>query len=127
MNRPYRIPAAPEGLARPTEADIRRFVVRFYEVVRADPELGPVLERRIGGAWDAHLDRMVDFWSSILLASGRYAGNPLEKHRAVAEIESRHFDRWLELFESVLLAELDEPLARDVIGRAHRMRLVLDR
>jgi hemoglobin len=127
MIQPTRYAAAPESPARPSEADIRRFVVRFYEVVRADPELGPIFERRIGGSWDAHLDRMVDFWSSILLASGRYAGNPLEKHRAVAEIESRHYDRWLELFESVLRNELDEPLARDVVGRARRMRLVLDR
>ena len=120
-------PLACERPARPTEDDIRRFVVRFYEVVRADPELGPIFERRISGSWDEHLDRMVDFWSSILLSSGRYAGNPLEKHRAVPEIESRHYDRWLELFESVLASELDESLARDVLGRAHRMRLVLDR
>lgn len=113
--------------ARPSEADIRRFVERFYAEVRADPELGPVFERRIGAAWDAHLDRMVDFWSSILLGTGRYRGNPLEKHQAVPEIRSDHYDRWLALFETVLTRELPEPVARDVVARAHRMRLVLDR
>lgn len=117
----------PATRARPTEADIRRFVVRFYAEVRRDPDLGPIFEERIGDHWPDHLDRMVDFWSSILLASGRYSGNPLEKHRAVAGIESRHFDRWLELFESVLARELDSALAADVVARAHRMRSVLDR
>ena len=116
-----------ERAGRPTEDEIRRFVVRFYAAVREDPELGPIFERRIGDDWDPHLDRMVDFWSTVLLATGRYTGNPLEKHAAVHEIRSEHYDRWLALFETVLLSELDEPLARDVVARARRMRLVLDR
>jgi hemoglobin len=115
------------GPARPTEQDIERFVTRFYAEVRKDPELGPIFEERIGAHWPEHLGRMVDFWSSILLATGRYQGNPLEKHAAVPGIESRHFDRWLELFESVLQRELAPAIARDVVGRARRMRLVLDR
>ena len=127
MITPIRSYSPPEPSARPSEAEIRRFVERFYAAVREDPELGPIFERRIGGAWDAHLDRMVDFWSSVLLASGRYRGNPLEKHAAVPEIRSAHYDRWLALFESVLERELDPAIARDVVARAHRMRLVLDR
>ena len=119
--------STPERGARPSEADIRRFVHAFYAEVRRDPELGPIFDANIGDAWDAHLDRMVDFWSTILLATGRYTGNPLAKHQAVPEIRSAHYDRWLALFETVLTAELDEPIARDVITRAHRMRLVLDR
>ena len=77
--------------SRPTEEDIRRFVARFYEAVREDTELGPIFEARIGSAWDAHLERMVDFWSTVLLASGRYRGNPLETHRTIAGLESRIF------------------------------------
>ena|SRR5688500_14005525 len=119
-------PAPPARSARPTEAEIRGFVHAFYTEVRRDPELGPVFESRIGDHWDGHLGRMVDFWSSILLASGRYAGNPREKHAAVPAIRSEHYDRWLALFEVVLFRELEEPLARDVLARAHRMRLVLD-
>jgi hemoglobin len=117
---------AVERRARPSEEQIRRFVNTFYGEVRGDPDLGPIFEAKIGDHWDAHLDRMVDFWSSILLASGRYAGNPRAKHSAVPEIRSEHFDRWLALFEGVLFRELEEPLARDVLARAHRMRMVLD-
>jgi hemoglobin len=112
---------------RPSEADIRRFVVHFYTAVRADPELAPIFEERLADRWDEHLDRMVDFWSSVLLASGRYRGNPLEVHRAIPRLESRHYDRWLALFETSVGEVVDEWLARDVVGRARRMRVVLDR
>ena len=113
--------------ARPTEADIRRIVETFYARVRVDPELGPIFEGRIGAGWDAHLDRMVDFWSGVLLATGRYRGNPLEKHASIPGLESHHYDRWLTLFEAVLSEVVDEHLARDIGARARRMRVVLDR
>ena len=121
------VPNPPVAQARPTEHEIERFVDRFYAEVRRDPELGPIFEARIGAHWTEHLDRMVDFWSSILLATGRYQGNPMEKHAAVPEIESHHYDRWLEIFESVLGRELEGDMARDIVARARRMRLALDR
>ena len=123
----YQISARPKGSARPTEEDIRRFVLRFYAAVRADTELGPIFEGRIGDRWDSHLERMVDFWSSVLLASGRYTGSPLDVHRAIPGIESSHYDRWLDLFEATLHDVLEEPIASDVVARARRMRVVLDR
>jgi hemoglobin len=113
--------------ARPSEADIRRLVETFYARVREDAELGPIFESRIGARWDAHLDRMVDFWSSVLLATGRYRGNPLEKHASIPGLESHHYDRWLALFDGVLSELFDEHVARDIGARARRMRVVLDR
>jgi len=118
---------APAREGRITEEEIRAFVEAFYGRVREDPELGPVFDRRVGDAWGAHMDRMVDFWSSVLLASGRFRGDPLGTHRRIEELRSDHFDRWLELFEEVLGQVLSEPKAADVLGRARRMRMVLDR
>jgi hemoglobin len=112
---------------RPTEEEIRRLVVHFYAAVRADAELGPIFEARLAGRWDEHLGRMVDFWSSVLLASRSYRGNPLETHRSIPGLESRHYDRWLAIFEASVAAVLDEWKARDVLARAQRMRVVLDR
>src|SRR6185437_7027464 len=46
-----------------------------------------------------HLQTMCDFWSSVLLMTGRYHGQPMRKH-APLPIGGVHFDRWLELFEA---------------------------
>lgn len=112
---------------RPTEDQIRRMVDTFYRRVRNDDLLGPVFEEKIGSDWDAHLDRMVDFWSTVLLASGRYRGNPIESHRRIAGLGGAHFDRWLALFRPVTREVFQEGLAEDVYGRALRMRMVLER
>jgi hypothetical protein len=51
-----------------------------YAKVRADSELGPIFKRAIPGDWGPHLATMHDFWSSIMLTSGRYKGNPVAVH-----------------------------------------------
>ena len=51
---------------------------------------------------------MTDFWSSVMLTSGRYSGNPMIKHVRQKAIRPAHFMRWLELFEQTA-AELFTP------------------
>jgi len=103
------------------EPRIRRMVDHFYEQVRADPMLGPVFESRLAGRWPAHLDKMVDFWTSALLGAGRYAGNPRAAHAALPDISPRHFERWLELFEETLAATFDDADAAQIHARARAM------
>ncbi len=110
-----------------TEAGIREMVETFYARVRDDGLLAPIFQARLSGSWPAHMDRMVDFWSSVLLASGRYRGDPRARHRAIEEMRPEHFDRWLELFEGVLVEVFPSHVASDVLWRARRMRLVLER
>jgi hemoglobin len=83
----------------PSEADIARLVDAFYAKVRVDPELGPVFNRAIPGDWGPHLATMRNFWSSVMLTSGRYKGNPVAVHQRVDGIELALFDRWLALFD----------------------------
>ncbi len=116
--------AQPEG--RPTPVQIREMVEAFYVQVRTDPLLGPVFAQRITD-WSPHLDRMTAFWSGILLAQGGYIGDPIGKHRAIAELEPAHFDRWLELFHAVVSEQFDPGMAANIYGRALRMRVVLER
>lgn len=80
------------------EAMIARLVRAFYAKVQQDPLLGPVFDQRIVD-WELHLQRMCTFWSSVALMSGRYHGQPMEKHEPLA-VDGRHFDRWLALFEA---------------------------
>lgn len=57
------------------EAMIERLVRGFYERVRGDDLIGPIFAARISD-WEPHLQRMIAFWSSVALLSGRYHGRP---------------------------------------------------
>ncbi|HRD28658.1 MAG TPA: group III truncated hemoglobin [Caulobacter sp.] len=81
-----------------TEAMIADLVHAFYGRVRQDPVLGPIFDRAIGDGWDEHLARLCDFWSSVLLMTGRFKGAPMAAHARLPEIEAPHFRRWLALF-----------------------------
>ena len=100
---------------------IRVLVDTFYERVRDDPELGPIFNDVIGGNWDAHLQTMVKFWSSVMLSSGVYKGTPMPKHVVLKDLKEEHFDVWLGHF-STTTTELFEPeIARDFVVRAERV------
>lgn len=79
------------------ETMIEALVHRFYAKIRADSVLAPVFAARIAD-WDGHLERMCAFWSSVVLMTGRYHGQPMQKHNPLP-VSAAHFDRWLELFE----------------------------
>jgi hemoglobin len=104
-----------------TEEIIRDVVSEFYRRVRDDDRLGPVFEARIHD-WDAHLVRMVDFWSAALLRSGRYSGRPVQAHRAIPGIAAADFDRWIELFERTVHDLCPTGQAEAFLVRALRMR-----
>jgi hemoglobin len=79
-----------------TEHMIAELVATFYGRVRQDPLLAPIFARV--NDWDEHLAKLRAFWSSVVLMSGRYHGQPMQAHFPLS-IEPRHFDRWLALFE----------------------------
>ncbi|HEV2185628.1 MAG TPA: group III truncated hemoglobin [Stellaceae bacterium] len=67
------------GTASISEPAIATLVSRFYGKARRDPTIGPLFEHAIED-WDEHLDKLRDFWSSVMLTSGRYKGNPMAAH-----------------------------------------------
>ena len=79
-----------------TEPAIAALVDRFYGKARRDPIIGPVFEDAVED-WDEHLDKLCDFWSSVMLTTGRYKGNPMAAHMK-QPIEPAFFDRWLALW-----------------------------
>lgn len=84
-----------------TEEDIARLVPRFYARVRADEVLGPIFNRAIGD-WPRHLGKLEAFWSSVMLTSGRYKGQPMVAHLRHAEhMTLENFSRWLALWIEV--------------------------
>ncbi len=80
------------------ETQIGELVNRFYAKVREDEMLGPIFAEAIGDHWDSHLATMQMFWSSIILGSASYKGNPMAVHLRLPNLNPRHFDRWLSLW-----------------------------
>lgn len=98
------------------DAMIETLVHAFYARVRQDALLGPVFKARVSN-WSEHLQRMCSFWSSVALMSGRYHGQPMQKHLPLP-VEAPHFDRWLELFRQTA-RDVCPPKAADLfIARA---------
>jgi len=103
-----------------TEPMIRTLVETFYGRVRRDPLLGPIFEPVLAESWDAHIGLLIDFWSSVVLRTGRYGGQPHAAHAGLP-LESAHFRRWLALFEDTA-REVCPPAAAEVfVDRAHRI------
>ncbi len=104
-----------------TEESIHRLVDDFYDKIRADPELGPIFVRAIPGDWGSHLATMRKFWSSVMLTSGRYKGDPVAVHRNVDGIEKELFDRWLRLFYQTSRELFVDDIADALLERAARI------
>ena len=95
--RKDRTQLAPGYAVGVTEEMIEQLVHAFYARVRAEPVLGPIFNGAIDD-WDEHLEKLCDFWSSVLLMTGRFKGRPMAVHVQVPDIQPAHFARWLDLF-----------------------------
>ena len=100
------------------EEMIRTLVHGFYARIREDEEIGPIFNGAIGDGWDAHLAKMCDFWSSVMLMTGRYKGNPMVVHSRLKTVRPEHFERWLELFRQTARTVCPAEIAELFIGRA---------
>lgn len=121
----------PEGL---DEAMIGAVVDEFYARARRDDVIGPVFNRVIPDAeWPAHLAKIADFWSSMLLGTGRYDGRPMPKHMAIPELSDAHFMRWLRLFRETVEELCPPDIAAlftersERIGNSFRMNIYMRR
>jgi hemoglobin len=80
------------------EDGLSRVVTAFYARIRKDAELGPIFNDAIQD-WPEHLEKLTDFWSSVMLTSGRYKGRPVPAHLKHADhITPALFQRWLTLW-----------------------------
>jgi hemoglobin len=110
-----------------TEEMIHNVVHTFYASIRTDPALGPIFKRVIGENWDPHLVKMCDFWSSVLLMTGRFEGDPMAKHVAVGGIRPTHFARWLHLFRQTVEKLCPQPAAEMFVMRSEMIARSLQR
>ncbi len=104
-----------------TDPDLAALVDRFYARVRADEQLGPIFNGAVED-WPEHLRTLSSFWSSVMLGSGTYKGNPMAVHlRHVAAITPELFQRWLGLWRAVTDESLPPAAAAALQEKAGRI------
>jgi len=81
-------------------AAIATLVNDFYADIRQESLLGPIFNGAVKDNWEPHLARMVDFWCSVMLASGEFKGNVFGTHMQIQGVDPEHFRRWFGLFET---------------------------
>ncbi len=107
-----------------TDDNIRNLIDFFYQKVRVDKELGPIFLETIGNndeAWKPHLQKLYNFWSSIMLGSGLYHGNLFQKHRMLPPFDIELFDNWLVLFGGCARELFIQEIAEQFIEKSQRI------
>lgn len=94
------------------EDSIATLVDTFYNRVREDDLIGPVFNRVVAD-WPEHLAKLKDFWSAVMLGTGRFKGNPMMAHMPIPEMDKDHLVRWLTLWQQTTF-EIFEPEVAEV-------------
>ncbi|MBZ9725863.1 group III truncated hemoglobin [Mesorhizobium sp. CO1-1-11] len=116
-------PLAEQPLDNPgvDRTSIGKFVREFYAKIRKNERLGPIFAREITGDWGPHIEKMTDFWCSVILKSGDYHGRPVPAHLRLKDVSEADFDIWLTVFGETA-GELFAPEAAAVfVDRAQRI------
>jgi hemoglobin len=111
----------PQTILHPhiNDRSIGLLVRTFYGRAREDELIGPIFAAAVTD-WEHHIGTITDFWSSVILRTGRYDGRPLRPHLALP-LEGRHFDRWLRLFEATAREIYPADVAELFIAKARRI------
>ena len=106
------------------EHTLLKFLTKFYMRIRVHPVLGDIFIRHIGtddDEWHQHIEHIATFWNAIFLKTKRFTGNPMQKHLAMDELQSEHFDMWLEVFHQTAIETFDMPIAQQFITMSNRI------
>lgn len=104
--------------------DVEFLVDEFYKQVVKDERIGLFFTNVVALDFEKHMPVMYDFWETTLLGNMVYKGNPMSKHLELNKkepITSKHFERWLQLWEETLTAHFMGPIAQDALKRAQQI------
>ena len=88
--------------------DVYLLVSTFYSKIKQDDFIGPFFLNAIPeNEWNAHLEKLTDFWETNLFLAKKYKGNPMQVHQNLDiatnySITQKHFGKWLELWITTL-------------------------
>jgi len=109
--------------------DVSLLVHQFYAKIRADEEIGFYFNKMISD-WDAHLEKLTDFWETNLFAIRKYKGNPHAVHNEVDEhfggkITANEFGIWLNHWFQTIDEHFEGENANTLKRRARKMSTFL--
>lgn len=81
--------------------DVKLLVDTFYGKIREDEALKDIFNNKIEDRWPEHLQKMYNFWQTVLLEEHTYYGSPFMPH-AKLPVNLEHFERWLRLFNTTV-------------------------
>lgn len=109
--------------------DISFLVHQFYAKIRADKEIGFYFNEMISD-WDAHLEKLTDFWETNLFGVRKYKGNPHAVHNEVdahfdEKITPNEFGIWLNHWFQTIDEHFEGENAETLKRRARKMSTFL--
>lgn len=102
-----------------TEEEIAVLVDNFYAKVRRDDLIGPIFNAIIDD-WPFHLAKLKNFWSTVMIHTGRYKGDPMMVHMQLP-LDPIHFHRWLTLFAETANEVMLPEHANSIILKSQRI------
>ena len=103
------------------EDGLHQVVRQFYTRIRQDAALGPIFNDAIQD-WPEHLEKLTDFWSSVMLTSGRYKGRPVPAHlKHMNRITPALFQRWLAIWADTTNEMMTPAAAQALQAKAGRI------
>ncbi len=114
-------PAAPaHPLQDVRDEDLHDILTAFYDTIEQDELLAPYF---IDLDMDAHMPRIVAFWSTILFHTGQYSGNAFRPHMSMPGLTAAHFARWVATLERTVDARHAGESAERMKDFAHRIAI----
>ncbi len=107
-----------------TVSDVENLVHTFYDKVRANETLFSVFDPVINNNWPTHLDKMVKFWSTLLLYTREYKDDPLTSHLNLP-LTKEHFELWMALFYETLDELFEGTIAENAKKRAFSIARIM--
>jgi hemoglobin len=105
-------------------SDLQLCITRFYELLATDKMLNPIFYDMLGhGNWTNHINKIADFWDTVLFAGTNYKGQSFLPH-ATMQLEQKHFDQWLALFAQSINENFEGPKAEEAIAKAKTMAIL---
>ncbi len=90
-----------------SKVNINKLVVLFYTRVLSDEKLAPFFIEKLGAdlkgeKWQAHMELLTNFWTTLVTGSRDYNGAPFPPHAHIQGLDRTAFETWIVLFfESV--------------------------